>query len=537
MIYLSNDPYPQEISIPRSFGVIVPRRTEYLTGDDIATNLETDSDRKVLAASQGVRLKEMVDGKADASDVYTKQQVDSALANKADTDSVYTKQQTDTLLGGKQDTLTPGENIRIENNVISADVPEVDAYTRQETDDLLALKADKADTYTKQQVDTALAGKQDTINDLQTIRDGAAAGATAYQKPQTGIPASDLANGVIPTIPVEDVKVGGTSVVNNKVAEIPAIPDSVEANPTIPAGVTPTDLQNLKVGDDFFSVPQGGGVDLSTDVVADRNSNAKASTPKSVFDALGKWGVISQTQTWAGNDNTGYNYTMSNPVWGMIPQANIDLYASVGAVFNDTTGYFELNGLTDISYNEMKQIYSDTIGCAPLMLNRGLNLTGTKARTNIPMVATTTYGITLNFLAYANGMIEVIAFRDNMQINNTLSASFHSCRRLRKIIGIIILAVATGTHSSVFNACASLEEITLKGIKIGIPFPNSPRLSLESVVYMVENATNTAAITITLHATAYARCLADTTEYTYQGNTYAGILAYASARNITIASA
>lgn len=201
MIYLTNDPYPQEISIPRSFGVIVPRRTEYLTGDDIATDLETDSDRKVLAASQGVRLKEMVDGKADADAVYTK----------------------------------------------------------QETDELLDDKADKDDTYTKQQVDTALAGKQDTINDLQTIRDGAAAGATAYQKPQSGIPASDLADGVIPPIPVEDVKVGGASVVTDKIAEIPAIPDAVVANPTIPAGTTPTDLQNLKVGDEYFSVPQGGG--------------------------------------------------------------------------------------------------------------------------------------------------------------------------------------------------------------------------------------------------------------------------------------
>ena len=54
---------------------------------------------------------------------------------------------------------------------------------------------------------------------------------------------------------------------------------------------------------------------------------------------------------------------------------------------------------------------------------------------------------------------------------------------------------------------------------------------------MVENAVNTSAITITLHATAYARCQADTTEYTYQGNTYTGILALATAHNISIASA
>lgn len=41
-----------------------------------------------------------------------------------------------------------------------------------------------------------LAGKQDTINDLAAIRSGAQAGATAYQKPSTGIPVTDLASDV-----------------------------------------------------------------------------------------------------------------------------------------------------------------------------------------------------------------------------------------------------------------------------------------------------------------------------------------------------
>lgn len=41
-----------------------------------------------------------------------------------------------------------------------------------------------------------LSKKQDPINDLSTIRSGAAAGATAYQKPSSGIPASDLASAV-----------------------------------------------------------------------------------------------------------------------------------------------------------------------------------------------------------------------------------------------------------------------------------------------------------------------------------------------------
>lgn len=49
-------------------------------------------------------------------------------------------------------------------------------------------------------VKEALDGKQDVISDLADIRRGAGLGETAYQKPSAGIPASDLAAGVIPDV-------------------------------------------------------------------------------------------------------------------------------------------------------------------------------------------------------------------------------------------------------------------------------------------------------------------------------------------------
>lgn len=55
--------------------------------------------------------------------------------------------------------------------------------------------------FVSQSEKTAWNAKQDAISDLATIRSGAEAGATAYQKPSTGIPASDIADGVIPTVP------------------------------------------------------------------------------------------------------------------------------------------------------------------------------------------------------------------------------------------------------------------------------------------------------------------------------------------------
>lgn len=58
--------------------------------------------------------------------------------------------------------------------------------------------------YTQQQVDQKLAEKQNVITDLQTIRSGAQAGSTAYQKPQAGIPKTDLAQGVKDSLDLAD---------------------------------------------------------------------------------------------------------------------------------------------------------------------------------------------------------------------------------------------------------------------------------------------------------------------------------------------
>lgn len=49
--------------------------------------------------------------------------------------------------------------------------------------------------------------KQDIIEDLSTIRSGAAAGATAYQKPSTGIPKTDLASAVQTSLGKADTSV------------------------------------------------------------------------------------------------------------------------------------------------------------------------------------------------------------------------------------------------------------------------------------------------------------------------------------------
>ena len=141
-------------------------------------------------------------------------------------------------LATKQDVLTPGDNITISNNVISAtDQRQADwAQSDSSAVDYIRNKPDLSTYATDAELTAGLATKQDTINDLSTIRSGAAAGATALQpsdvatvattgdyddltnKPSIPTATSDLTNdsGFITSadVPVKDVQVDGASVVN-----------------------------------------------------------------------------------------------------------------------------------------------------------------------------------------------------------------------------------------------------------------------------------------------------------------------------------
>ena len=74
-----------------------------------------------------------------------------------------------------------------------------------------------------------------------------------------------------------------------------------------------------------------------------------------------------------------------------------------------------------------------------------------------------------------------------------------------------------------FNMCDSLVSVKIKGLTHSLVFRDSPLLSLDSISFMVSNAANTKAITLTLHPDAYARVTEE-------------VFAAAAAKNITIAS-
>ena len=249
--------------------------------------------------------------------------------------------------------------------------------------------------------------------------------------------------------------------------------------------------------------------------------------PWSNLGAYGKYGIISQTQTWSGTGSKPRTYVMSNKAYGTIPQSFIDVATSAGAIFNETTGYFEIGTLTDISYNEMRLIYNKTIGCVPNVI-RAQIMSNYNIRCTLPLWGVSSFPRDYSYMAY-NSNLEEITFETPMTTGgpgSNASNIFYGCVRLKKINGEMRMPITTGSINNIFFHCYTLENVSIRNLGASISIADSPNFKPESVAYMINNA-GTNNITITLHATAYAAAMADS-----------GVTAALAAHtNVTLASA
>ena len=189
-----------------------------------------------------------------------------------------------------------------------------------------------------------------------------------------------------------------------------------------------------------------------------------------------------------------------------------DLYISAGAVYNEATGFYELNGLPDITEEEMRVIYDRTWGWwlhLPSLKGFGTAL----PRTNIPCPD-------YKIIAYASNIsmhsiFAVSGNADNLEVVNLRALytptifdeikivdfnwAFQGDTNLREVQGIINVEKAKDSLSVGGN----IETINIKNLNTNIRFYNSQRLSKESVLYMINNSAATSAITISLNKAVY----------------------------------
>ena len=76
--------------------------------------------------------------------------------------------------------------------------------------------------------------------------------------------------------------------------------------------------------------------------------------------------------------------------------------------------------------------------------------------------------------------------------------------------------VSKANLGSAFGGCVALETIMLRGLNKDVSFADSPLLSKESLLYMIDNCASDVSFTITLHPDVYAKCNLDE----YEGGWY-----------------
>lgn len=133
-----------------------------------------------------------------------------------------------------------------------------------------------------------------------------------YEKPQTGIPASDLASGVIPSVPVQDVQSGGSSIVSNGVAEINPVVTVSGTTPSI-TGTANTRYVCGEVATLSITAPASGCID----VVFQSGSTATVltvSSAKSGVTAI-KW--ANSFDPTSLDANTTYELNILDGEWGV----------------------------------------------------------------------------------------------------------------------------------------------------------------------------------------------------------------------------
>lgn len=192
-----------------------------------------------------------------------------------------------------------------------------------------------------------------------------------------------------------------------------------------------------------------------------------------------------------------------------------DLYISAGAKYNEATGYYELNGLTDITEEEMRVIYEKTWGWwigLPILTGFG----DSSARTNIPCPdykrlyyqsncnLSSTFAVTNNL-----DNLEVLNFiplrySNESLIRLSIRAMNWMCQGGTKPLTIMgTFDVGNVPDNNSLNIGGNIKTINIKNLSKNIRFYNSKVLSKESVLYMINNSEATMAITIGLQQAVY----------------------------------
>ena len=186
-----------------------------------------------------------------------------------------------------------------------------------------------------------------------------------------------------------------------------------------------------------------------------------------------------------------------------------DLFVAAGAVWNSSSKSWTVGSVTGISNSVMTQIYS----LSHNVLNNS-NWDSALYSVSIPVNLPPHKSPNQYIGNLTNVSAEATFTNSKMQeihicpapyrvVFGKCNRAFANCKQLKEVVGIMVFEQTA--FADTFANCSNLQNIQIKYARYNIRLADSPLLTLESFQYLVENATNTSAITVTVHADVYAK--------------------------------
>lgn len=185
-----------------------------------------------------------------------------------------------------------------------------------------------------------------------------------------------------------------------------------------------------------------------------------------------------------------------------------DLFVAAGAVWNTSSKSWTVGSVTGISNSVMTRIYSlshnvlnnsnwdSALYSVDIPVNLPPRKTPNQFTGAIRVTANATFTGSNFKTIYLCPELTFVRFSNCTYL-------FYGCRQLVTIVGG--MTFENSKNSMALALCKSLQDVRIKQLRYNVNLRDSPLLTLESFQYLVENATNTSAITVTVHADVYAK--------------------------------
>lgn len=194
-----------------------------------------------------------------------------------------------------------------------------------------------------------------------------------------------------------------------------------------------------------------------------------------------------------------------------------DLFIAAGAVYDSNTSLYSLNGVNDlseqdikISYNYKEVVYH--LGAARILQNVAIRAFYPRRGSNMGQLFVGNTSVN-GLYSFASTNIEVFKLgtsanlettnADNIPQCTSFYGMFYGCTKLHTVYPLNLLNV-TSVGSDTFKNCIALKVLRLYKLHNDLPLSDSPLIDKESILYIINNSAPTSVITITLHASAYA---------------------------------